>query len=146
MPRKVEIIGITTEKCRLLFGCKSDPDVGIFLIAIEPVLPALIERDDVGAKSCLVETFFLNLCLLCLSRIESLLLRHSRLDGALNAAGDILHRNENVELEVGSLQLFRLCLRIKAVLNVISLRIRYLLKLAQSDVVIRYHETTRADE
>ena len=88
----------------------------------------------------------MNLCLLRLSRIESLLLRHSRLDGPLNAAGDILHRNENVELEVGSLQLFRLRLRIKAVLNVISLRIRYLLKLAQGDMVIRYYETIRADE
>jgi len=42
MPRKREIIGITAEKCRLLFGRENDADVGVLLVAIEPVLTALV--------------------------------------------------------------------------------------------------------
>src|SRR5207253_59824 len=67
-------------------------------------------------------------------------------DRAANTVRDIFHRNENVQLEIRRLYLFCLGLRIETFLHVIFLRARYLLKLSQSNVVIRYDKAIRAHE
>ena len=146
MSGKCEIVGITAKEGSLLFGRANNPHIGIFLVAVEPVLPALIQRHHVGTQACLVETLLLYLCLLGLSRIKGLLIRHARFDRAANTVRDIFHRNQNVQLEIRSLYLLGLGLRIKTFFHVILLCGRYLLKLAQGDVVIRYDEAIRTHE
>ena len=37
------------------FGREDQADVGVLLVAVEPVLAALIERDDVGAEAGLLQ-------------------------------------------------------------------------------------------
>ena len=46
-----EVVGIAAEERHLLLGREDEADVGVLLVAIEPVLRALVERDDVGAQA-----------------------------------------------------------------------------------------------
>ena len=49
--RKVEIVRIAAKKRGLKFRHENQTHVGVFFIAIEIVLSALIERDDVRTKA-----------------------------------------------------------------------------------------------
>ena len=69
-----EVVGIAAEERDLLLGREDQPDVGVFLVAIQPVLAALVERHDVGPQAGLVEAFFLDARDLGLPRVERLLL------------------------------------------------------------------------
>ena len=106
----------------------------------------MIKRHDVGTQASLVETFLLDFRLFGLSRIEGLLLRHAGFHRSLNAVGDVLHRHENVQFQIRRFRLFRLGLRVEAVLHVILLSARDFLKLAQSDMVVRDNQTSRTDK
>src|SRR5258706_4109727 len=68
-----EVVGIAAEECHLLLWSKHEPYVGVFLVSVQPVLAALIERDDIGSKTRLIEAFLLNSCLLAFARGERLL-------------------------------------------------------------------------
>src|SRR5215468_5226823 len=59
--RKREIVWIAAEECHLLLRREYKTHVGIFLIAIEPILAALVERHDIGSEARLVEALFRNL-------------------------------------------------------------------------------------
>ncbi len=45
-----EVVGIAAEERHLLFGREHEPHVRVFLVAVQPVLRALIERHDVRPK------------------------------------------------------------------------------------------------
>jgi hypothetical protein len=45
-----EVVRIAAVKRNLLFGREDEPDIRVPLVAIEPILAALIERDDLAVK------------------------------------------------------------------------------------------------
>ena len=55
-----EVIGIAAKECDLLFRREHDPHVRVFLVAIQPVFAALIQRDHVGAEAGFVQAFALD--------------------------------------------------------------------------------------
>jgi hypothetical protein len=113
---ETEIVGIAAEECHLLLGRKDEPHIGVFLVGVEPVFAALIERDNVGRRPVLSR---LSWIFACSALRASSLLGHTALDGALNPRGDVFQRHRDVQLKIGALQLFRLCFRVEAVLDVV---------------------------
>ena len=81
-----------------------------------------------------------------LARLERLRGRRACRRRALHARRDVLHRDQHVQLEVRALQLLGGVLREEAVGDVVLLRRRHLLQLAERDVMVRQHEAARADE
>ena len=79
--REGEVVGIAAEERHLLLGREDEPDVGVLLVAVEPVLRALVERDDVGAQAGLVEAFLFDLRDRGPPRLE----RRLRIGGALSS-------------------------------------------------------------
>ena len=68
------------------------------------------------------------------------------LERAEHAGGHVLHRHQDVDLEVGGLDLLVGRGRVEAVLDVVVLRGRVLLQLAAGDVVVGEQQAVRADE
>src|ERR1041385_8663326 len=58
--RIFKIIRITAVKGNLLFGGEDQADVGVFFIAIEVVLSALVKGHHVTAQTSLIERFLFN--------------------------------------------------------------------------------------
>src|SRR3989442_996410 len=81
---KSKIVGVAAEERHLLLGREYEPHIRVLLVAIQPVLATLIERNNVGTKTRFIQTFLLNLCLFRFARIERLLLGHAAFYRALN--------------------------------------------------------------
>ncbi len=56
----LEVVGIAAEEGDGELGAKTEPDIRVFLVRVEMILPALIERDDVAAQAGLVGRFLLD--------------------------------------------------------------------------------------
>ena len=58
--RVCEIVRIAPEERSLLFRCKDQPHVRVFLVAIEPIFAALVQCDDIRTEAGLFGAFLLN--------------------------------------------------------------------------------------
>ncbi len=59
--REGEVVGVAAVEGGLLLGSEDQLDVGVLLVAIEPVLAALVEGDHVGAQPGLLQAQALDL-------------------------------------------------------------------------------------
>ena len=91
---------------RVLRG-EDEADVGVFLVAIEVILAALVERDHVAAQAGLVERFLLDGGHDGPAGGERLGRLHVRLDGRVDARRHVLDRLQDVQFQVGAFQLLR---------------------------------------
>ena len=117
-----EIVGVAPEKGDLPFRRKDQAHVGIFLVAIEPVLAPVVEGNHVGAQAGGFEAFALGLRDLSLSGIQSVFIAHTRFQDAFDARGDILDRDQDVQFEVRALQFFRRAPGVESVFHIVFLR------------------------
>src|SRR5262249_3285934 len=59
--RVLEVVGVAAEESDATLGREDEADVGVLLVAIEVILPTLVERDHIAAEAGLVGRFLLNL-------------------------------------------------------------------------------------
>ena len=141
-----EVVGVAAVERGLLLGGEDQLDLGVLLVAVEPVLAALVERDHVGAQAGLLQALALDLGdgrLLGLQRLDRV---HALLDRGQHLGGDVLHGDEHVELEVGAGELFGRGGGVEAVGHVVLLRRGDLLQLAEGHVVVGQDQAVGADE
>ncbi len=141
-----EVVGVAAVERGLLLGGEDQLDVGILLVAVEPVFAALVEGDHVGAQAGLFQAHALDLGDGRLLGVVGFDRVHALLDGGEHLGGDVLHRDEHVELEVGAGELFGRGGGVEAVGHVVLLRRGDLLQLAEGDVVVGQDQAVGADE
>ena len=108
-----EVVGIAAEERDLLLRREDDPHIRVFLVAIQPVFPALIQRDHVGAEAGLLQAFALDGGDRVLALGEFLLRVARSLEGILHASGHVLHGDQDVHFQVGRLHFFFRCARVE---------------------------------
>ena len=86
-----EVVGVAAEKGNLLLGREDEADIGVLFVAIEPVFPALIQGDDVGAQTGLLLAVAFNLGDHGAAEGELFLRGLRRLDGRAHQRSDIFH-------------------------------------------------------
>ena len=102
----LEVVGIAAEEGDVELGREDEPDVGVLLVRVEVVLPALIERDHVAAQAGLVVRFLLDRAPSPPRRATRRgVVVHARLDRRVHPVGHVLDRDQHVQLEVGGLHL-----------------------------------------
>ena len=58
--RILEVVGVAAEEGDGVLRREDEADIGVFLVAVQVILAALVERDHVAAQFRLVERFFLD--------------------------------------------------------------------------------------
>ena len=135
-----KVVRVAAEEGHLLLGREHQPDVGVLLVTVEPILCALVERHDVGPQAGSIEAFFLDLCNLSLACLECRLRRGRSTRRGHDSRRDVFGRHQHVQLEVGRFHFLRSGTRVEPVGHVILLRRRQLLQLSDGDMIIRQHE------
>ena len=144
--RVLEVVRVAAEEGDVLLRGEDQPHVGVFLVAIEMVQAALVQRDHVAAQAGLVERFFFDrvhhgLPLLAgLGRVDSLL------DGRLDSSGDVLDVDQHVQFQVDALDLVLALAGVKAGLDQVLLRRAELLQAIGPDVMVGHHQAVGRDE
>ena len=141
-----EVVGIAAKERDLLLRREDDPHIRVFLVAIQPVFPALIERDHVGAEAGLFQAFALDGGDRVLALGEFLLRVARSLQGVLYAGRHVLHGDQDVHFQIGRLDFFFGRARVETRFDVVMFGRRILLQLAQRDVVVRQQQPGGADE
>ncbi len=144
--RVCEVVGIAAEERDLLLRRKNNPHIGVLLVAIQPVFPALIQRHHVGAEAGLLQALALNGGDHVLALGEFLLGVACPLQGVLDARRHVFHRDQNVHFQIGRLDFFRGGACVETRLDVVVFRRRILLQLSQRDVVVGQQQARRTDE
>ena len=127
IPRIREVVRIAAKERDLLLRRENDPNIGVFLVAIQPVFSALIQRDHVGTEAGLFQTFAFDRGDHVLALGEFLLGVASSLESILHASRHVLHRDQDVHFEIGRFNLFFRCACVEARFDVIVFRCRILL-------------------
>ena len=100
-----EVVRIAAEKGHLLFRREHQSHIRVLLITIEPVLSALIQGDDVGTQAGPIEAFLLDGRNLGPAGVERCLRAVAALCRRDDPRRDFFVRHQDVQLEVGGLQL-----------------------------------------
>ena len=111
----LEVVRIAAEEGDVLLGREDQPHVGVFLVAVEVVQPALVERDHVAPQAGLVERLLLD----GVHHRAALFLRLGRAGGRLHRRvdplGHVLDAHQHVQFRVGALELLGLRAGVEAV-------------------------------
>ena len=99
--RVLEVVRVAAEEGDLLFGREDQPDVGVFLVAVEVILAALVEGDHVAAQAGLVERLLFDGGHDRAAGLEGGFVRQAGRDRGVHARGDILDAHQHVQLEAG---------------------------------------------
>ena len=141
-----EVVVVAAEEPRRLFHGEHEPNVGVLLVAVEPVLAAAVELDDLAPKARPLGRFLLDGRYGRASRLGGLAVAHPRLDRPLHPRRHVLVGHEHVDVDVGALQFLLRRRRIEAVTHVIVLGRRQFLELAVGHVLVGEDEPGRRDE
>ena len=110
------------------------------------VCAALVKRDHIGSQPSFIFAFFLDRSDHGLPCGGSLVACHSGFHGGTHARRHIFNRHQNIELEVGRFDFVSLPFRIKAVSQIIVLRVTDLLQCVGSDMMVRDYEPVCRNE
>ena len=145
--RILEVVGIAAEEGDADFRREDEPDVGVFLVAIEVVLAALEERDHVAAEAASSARDSCSIALITPRRAAcaAAVVMPGVTDG-VDARGDVLDRLQNVQLEVDALHFVGLRLRVVAGRDVVVVLGGDLGQAVQPDVMVRQRQTVGGDE
>ena len=101
---KLEVIDIPTERGNGFLGREHQPNVSVFLVAVEVVNAAVIECDDIGSKPRFVERFLFDPGHHGSSGGKSLSSGHFGGNGLVHLAGYINDLLEDVDFQVRALE------------------------------------------
>ena len=141
-----EVVGVAAEEGDLLLGGEDQPHVRVLLVAVDPVLAALVEGDVLAGEAALLLHGLLELLDLGLAQLQGLLVRRAGLDGGVEAGGDVLHGHERHQLETRHLELLLAGGGGEAALHVVRLLAAHALDPAPSHMMVGQHEAVRAHE
>ncbi len=141
-----EVVGVATEERGLLLRAEHQAHVGVFAVAVQPVLAAVIQRNHRTIQTGLRVTFLLQPGDLRPAGLQRLRAGGAGRDRPQDASGDILHGHEHADFLVRTLQLLGAGPGIEAVLNQVPLPGGQFLDLPQAHVVVRQDQAVRADE
>ena len=151
VPARVgEVVVVAAEVGNLLLGREHEAHVGVFLVAVEPVLAAAVEGDDLALQAGGRRALLLDRRPSRPGAGGRFGVGRAALHRTKHAPGDVLVRHEDVHLEVGALQFVSPRRRVEAVLHEVALGRGELRHLAPADVLVREqqpvgrHEGARA--
>ena len=144
--RKVEVVRIAAKKCGLEFRHENQTHVGVFFIAIEIVLSALIERDDVATKPGGFRRLGFDRRNLGAPSGKRRRIRHSRFDCSIDARGHVFDAHQHVEFQAGRFDLFRRRARNKSLFRQILLRRAHVVNDVFDDMIVRQYQPIRRNE
>ena len=110
------------------------------------VSAALVKGNDIGSQPGFLFAFFFNRSDHSVARTGSLVAGHAWVDRAVYARSHILNRHQDVELEIGRFEFIGLRFRIKAVPQIIVLRVAHLLQCVGPHMVVCDDESIRRNE
>ena len=143
----MKLSGIAAEEGDLLLGREDQPHVGVLLVAIEPVLAALVERHHVGAQAGFLQAFALDAGDRGLALGEFLFRASWRLSSAASTWAVTFSIDiEDVDFQVRRFHFLCRSSGVEASLYVVVLGGRVLLQLAAGNVMIGQQQAVRADE
>jgi hypothetical protein len=135
-----EIVGIAAIKGDLFLRRKDEAHVIVPFVAVEMKLSSLIESDHIRAQPGFVARLFLDLGNGVTARSSGIFAGHVRLDGRFHFIRHILDRHQDVELEIGRLDLVLWRFGVEPVPHVIVFFATDLLERIEADVMVRDHE------
>ncbi len=144
--RVFEVVGVAAEEGDVELGGEDEPDVGVLLEGVEVILAPLVERDDVAPQPGLVERLLLDGRHRPALGDGGLGVGHSRPDRLEDPCGHVLDADQDVQLEVGGLDLLGVGPGQEAVLVVVLLRRADLLERVGADVMVGHHQAVGRDE
>ena len=144
--RILEIVGIATKESCSGFRCPHKSHVGVFLVAIEMVAAATIERNHIASQAGSIERCLFDGRHLGLSSFAGFLRRHTLFDCRVNREGYIFNGNELVEFEVRCFDFVRQRSRQKAIFVVVPFSGRKFVEGIGRNVMVGQHETLRRNK
>ena len=144
----LEVVRIAAEKGDVLLWREDQAHVGVLLVAIEVIQPALIEGHDVASHSRLLQRLFLDGVHHRLARPLLRLLGRDRPrgHGRINAGRHVLDAHQHVQFQVDALQLIGRRAGVEAGLDQIALRGAQLLQRIGPDVMVGHHQAAGRDK
>src|SRR5271169_6245684 len=131
-----EIVRIAAVKSSLLFHGKDQTDVGVLLVAVEPILAAGVESDHIRAEAGFVGALALDVGDDGLALGEFFFRVLGGLYRGVDAVRDILGGNEDIDFQVRRLHFLFGLGGVEAVADVIMFGAGIFLELAESNVVV----------
>ncbi len=144
--RVFEIVGVAAEKRDLLFRREDEPHVGVFLITVQVISAAVIERNHVAAQPGGVERFFLDRVHHGPPRVFGRLGSQAGLDRGCHSIGHVPDADQDVQFQVEAFDFLGPGLGLKALLQVIVLGAGKLLQRVGAHVVVGHHQPLGRDE
>ena len=111
----LEIVRIAAEEGGVLLGGEDQPHVGVLLVAVEMVQPAVVERDHVAPQAGLLDRFLLDRVHDRAAGLFRLGQRARLGNRRVDPIGDVLDAHKHVQFEVDALDFLVLGLGIKPV-------------------------------
>ena len=142
----MKLVRVAAEEGDLLFGRENQSHVRIFLVAVEPVFAALIQRYDVGAEARAFLAFPFHFGDSGAAPGALFFRCFRTLKRCLYPLGHVLSRYQNVDFEVRRLHLFFRRIGVETVAQVVVLSARVLLKLPARHMMIGQQQAMRADK
>ena len=143
--RVFEIVGIAAVEGDLLLRREDQADIGVFLVAIKMILPALVKRDHVTAQTGLIERLFFDFGH-DLAPGQRRLRLDAGLDRGIDALGHILNRHEHVQLQVDAFFLLVVGFGVEAVAHVVMVLVAELLQAVGAHVMVGHHQAVGRDK
>ena len=135
-----EIVRIAAEEGDVLFGREDQADVGVFLVAIEMVLTAVVKRDDIAPQARLLRRFLLDGVHDRAAGLFRLGQRATLGNGRVDPLGDVFDAHQHVQFKVDALHLLVLRLGVESFGQIVLVLAAELLQGVGADVVIRQHQ------
>ena len=103
----LEVVGIAAEEGGGLLGGEDQPHVGVFLVAVEMVQAAVVERDHVAPQTGLLGRFLLDRVHDRAAGLFRLGRRAVLGNGRVDPLGDVLDAHEHVQFQIDALDFLR---------------------------------------
>ena len=144
--REGEVVGVAAEEGDLHLRREDQAHVGVLLVAVDPVLAALVEGHVLAGEATLLLHGLLDLLDLDLTGLLGVLLGQAGLDGLGEGLGDVVHGHERHQLQARHLDFLVAAGGGEAVLHVVGLLAAHALDPAPAHMVVGEHQAVLADE
>ena len=141
-----EVVIVAAEEGDLLLGREDQADVRVLLVAVDPVLAALVEVHVLAGEAGLHLHLLLDLLDLDFAGLLGLLLGHAGLHGLVDPVRDVVHGHECEYLQARHLDLLLPGGRGEAVLHVVVILVAHPLDPPAAHVVVGEHQAVGAHE
>ena len=142
----LEVVRVAAEEGRGEFGSEHQANVGVFLVGVEMILTALIERDDVAAQARLVGRFLLDLGHRLLACLFGRRVVESGRELGVHPRRHVFDADQHVQLQVGRLGLVFVGLGEEAVAVIVLVLVAELGQGIGPNVVVGHDQPVRRHE